>query len=85
MRLGDDLVAYPVISRAGQHRVQQRPRIGLRQAPDRQLRQPRQVAAPGTGAEHQAHQRRVRGRLRQQAQHGQADQEPVRRRGPQRG
>ena len=53
-RLGDDLVADPRVDRPGQHRVQQRARIGLRQPADRQLRQPGQVAARVPGGENQA-------------------------------
>ena len=107
-RLGDDLVADPRVERPGQHRGQQRPRVGLGQPLDHQFRQPPQVAARGPGARtpgrpnrrasrratnastcaealiqplrvvDHADQRLLRGRLREQAQHGQADQEPVR-------
>ena len=48
-RLGDDLVAHPRVDRPGQHRVQQRPRVGVPQPADRQLRQPGQVAARRPG------------------------------------
>ena len=109
MRVGDDLLPDPRVQRAGQHRVQQHPRVALGQPADGQLRQARHVLARDPRREHQAHrvggqppggeaqrlrrgpveplliidhadQRAVAGRLGEQAQHGQADQEPVRRR-----
>jgi len=42
------------IQRPGEHRVQQGTRIGLPQALDHQLRQPRQLVAQNPGREHQA-------------------------------
>jgi hypothetical protein len=108
-RLGDDLIPDPRIDRRGQRRGQQRARIGLPQPLNGQLRQPRQVAAGGSGPENQANRFRPeaagneredlrRGVIEplpvvdqanqrlpfsdggQQAQHGQTDQKPVRRR-----
>ncbi len=108
-RLGDELIADPLVQRAGQRRAQQRPRIVVPQPPDHQLRQPRQITGRDPGREHQpdrlrpqpprderqnlrrgmiepllvidqAHQRPGRSHLRQQAQHRQADQKPVRHR-----
>ena len=38
-RFGDDLLAHPRIDRTGQRRIQQRPRITLRQTLDLELRQ----------------------------------------------
>ena len=52
--LGDDLVADPRVQRPGQHRVQQRARIGLLQPLDHQLRQPRQLVARNASREDQA-------------------------------
>jgi hypothetical protein len=52
--LGHDPVVDPRIQRPGEHRVQQGTRIGLPQALDHQLRQPRQLVAQNPGREHQA-------------------------------
>jgi hypothetical protein len=56
--LGDDPVADPLIQRHGDHRVQQRPRIGLPQPFDHQLRQSCQVIARNAGREDQANRLR---------------------------
>ncbi len=108
-RFGDDLLAHPRIDRPGQRRIQQRPRITLRQTLDLELRQPSQLTVRNPGRKHQAyrfgpqptrherqclrrravkplrvidqaHHRPLRRRLSQQAEGGQPDQEPVRRR-----
>ena len=106
VRLGDDLVPYPLVDLDGQHQVKQGARVRLAEAPYRQLRQPSELIAQRAGPEDQpcrlspeapgherdhlrgsaiepllvidhAQQRLLSRRLREQAQHGEADQEPV--------
>jgi len=55
VRLGEDLLADPLIQRPGQHRVQQLARVRLRQAFDDQFGYPRQVRVRLPGHEDQAH------------------------------
>ena len=49
MRLGADLIPYPLVDLEGQHRVKQRAGVRLAQAFDRQLRQPGELTAQRTG------------------------------------
>ena len=58
-RLADDLIADPRVEGRGERRVQQRARIVLAQALDRELRQARQFVARHTRREHQAHRFRL--------------------------
>jgi hypothetical protein len=62
-RLRDNLLPHPRIDRPGQHRIQQRPRIGLRQPPDRQPGQPASsppaARVPNTGPTESAPSRRA--------------------------
>jgi hypothetical protein len=55
VRLGDDPLAHPRVHRAGEHRIQQRPRVALPQARHRHLRQPGQFLARIASTEDQAH------------------------------
>jgi len=55
LRLGDDPVAHPRVQRPADDRVEQRLRVGRRQAPDRHLRDPgqREVGIDASSGEHQ--------------------------------